>query len=77
MTDLKLTKLPDRTPVKLAITVPPELHRALSDYAFAYEATYGKAESVGDLIPYMLQSFIDADKAFAKRRNDKSPSGRT
>jgi hypothetical protein len=32
MAELKLAKLPDRTPVKLTISVSPELNRALVDY---------------------------------------------
>lgn len=39
MADLKLTKLPDRTPVKLTISVLPDLAKALEDYAAIYEAT--------------------------------------
>ena len=35
MVELRLAKLPDRTPVKLSIHVSPELHRALADYAAA------------------------------------------
>lgn len=41
MADLRLGKLPDRVPVKLTISVSPELNRALSDYARAYEQAYG------------------------------------
>ena len=33
MPDLKLSRLPDRTPIKLSITVMPDLHQALKDYA--------------------------------------------
>ena len=43
MAELRLPKLPDRTPVKLSITVSPELHRSLGDYAAAYEQAYGQA----------------------------------
>ena len=32
MTGLRLRKLPDRTPVKLTVSVAPELHQALLDY---------------------------------------------
>jgi hypothetical protein len=67
--DLKLAKLPDRTPIKLAITVTPELHRALNDYAQVYEATYGQRESVADLIPFMLASFLESDRTFVKQRS--------
>ncbi|MBU6445551.1 MAG: DUF2274 domain-containing protein [Alphaproteobacteria bacterium] len=33
MPELKLAKLPDRTPVKITITVPPDLNAALNQYA--------------------------------------------
>lgn len=65
---LKLARIPDRTPVKLTITVPPELNLALADYAELYRETYGQAEPVQELIPAMLASFLESDKAFARRR---------
>lgn len=68
MADLRLAKLPDRTPVKLTILVSPDLNRALADYAAAYEAAYGQAEAVTDLIPAMLASFLDSDRGFARQR---------
>lgn len=68
MADLKLGKLPDRTPMKLTIAVTPDLNEALGEYAEAYRATYGQAEQVTDLIPYMLRAFLDSDRGFAKRR---------
>lgn len=68
MPDIKLAKLPERTPVKLIIHVSPELCRALGEYAAAYEAAYGVSEEVIDLIPAMLASFIEGDRAFARRR---------
>lgn len=70
MTELKLAKLPDRTPVKITITLPPELNHALRQYAEIYRAAYGEAESVADLIPYMLTSFLGDDRGFAKARKD-------
>jgi hypothetical protein len=68
MSELKLGKLPDRTPVKIAITVSPDLNQALRDYASIYRATYGEAESVADLIPFMLGAFLESDRGFAKAR---------
>ncbi|MGH6865530.1 MAG: DUF2274 domain-containing protein [Methyloceanibacter sp.] len=67
---LKLAKLPDRTPVKITITVKPELNKSLCDYAAAYRAIYGEAESVAEIIPYMLEAFLDSDRAFAKARKE-------
>lgn len=69
MADLKLSKLPDRTPVKLTISISPQLNQALQDYAAAYEATYGNAESVGDLIPFMLEAFLESDRSFLRERD--------
>lgn len=68
MPDLKLAKLPDRTPVKLIIQILPDLSEALTAYAGAYEAAYGKAEAVSDLIPYMLWAFLESDRGFARVR---------
>lgn len=68
MADLKLAKLPDRTPVKLSITVTPDLAEALAAYAALYRETYGHEEPVGELIPAMLTSFLEGDREFARRR---------
>jgi hypothetical protein len=67
MTELKLGKLPDRTPVKLTISVLPELHLALADYAALYAETYGQKETIADLIPAMLSGFLESDRAFQKK----------
>jgi hypothetical protein len=69
MPQLKLQKLPDRTPMKLTISITPDLHQALADYADAYREAYGQAEAVTDLIPYMLRSFLDGDRGFTRRKS--------
>jgi hypothetical protein len=71
MTGLKLGRLPDRTPVKIVLNIPPDLNRALSDYAELYKETYGVEESVQELIPAMLASFLDGDRGFARRRRQE------
>jgi len=65
---LRLAKLPDRTPVKVTMTVSPELHRMLQEYAAFYAKAYGSDEPVAELCPYMLQAFLDADRGFQKAR---------
>jgi hypothetical protein len=70
MTGLKLSKLPDRTPVKIAIIVSPELYHDLRRYADLYRVQFGQAEPVTELIPYMLANFLDSDRGFAKARKD-------
>lgn len=68
MPDLKLARLPDRTPIKLTLTILPELHQALQAYAAAYAEAYGSEETIADLIPAMLASFLESDRAFTKAR---------
>ena len=75
MADLKLPKLPDRTPVKITFTAMPDLFEALNAYADAYEAAYGRRETVPDLIPAMLDSFLASDRKFAKARSSRSRRG--
>jgi hypothetical protein len=70
MPELKLAKLPDRMPAKLTITIQPDLAQALREYAAVYRATYGEAESVEELVPYMLASFLEGDRGFAKARKE-------
>lgn len=65
---LKLAKLPDRTPVKIVMTVAPELNRLLQEYAAFYAKAYGSEETVAELCPYMLQAFVEADRGFQKAR---------
>jgi hypothetical protein len=72
MVELKLGRLPERTPVKLAVTVMPELHNALLDYAAIYNATYNSAETAADLIPHMLSAFLAGDRGFQKERGTRT-----
>jgi hypothetical protein len=67
--DLKLPQLPDRTPIKLSISVLPDLHQALADYATLYAQTYGRDEPVADLIPAMLAAFLESDRVFVRERD--------
>ncbi|OYY90781.1 MAG: transposase [Sphingomonas sp. 28-66-16] len=74
MADLKLARLPDRTPLKLTIAVMPELHQRLGDYALVYAQTYGSEEPITELIPAMLAAFLDSDREFIKARRGSGMS---
>ena len=74
MPELKLAKLPDRSPIKLTINVSLDLNYALTDYASVYADTYGRIEKIVDLVPAMLSSFLESDKGFAKARQLKKES---
>ena len=68
MADLKLARLPDRTPVKLGISIMPDLHQDIIDYAAHYARAYGAEVQVADLIPAMLANFIESDRGFQRMR---------
>jgi hypothetical protein len=71
MAELRIGKLPDRTLIKLTISVMPDLHDALQDYAKLYAETYGQADAMVDLIPAMLAAFLEGDREFQKARKGR------
>lgn len=68
MKNIRLRKLPDRTPAKITITLSADLNKALHDYAEIYRVTYGETETVVELIPFLLEGFLKDDPAFLKAR---------
>ena len=71
MAEIKLPKLPDRTPVKFTIMVAPELAEALREYAAEYQRRYGVEEPITELIPFMLAAFIESDAEFKKAKRER------
>ncbi len=71
MAELKLPQLPDRTPVKISISLMPDLNQALADYAALYAKTYGRDEPITELIPAMLTAFLESDRTFTRARTSK------
>ncbi len=75
---MRLPKLPDRTPVKLTSTLPPSLAIRLRAYADFYAETYGVREEIADLVPFMLEAFLDGDAEFrraSRAARPKDPAG--
>ena len=68
MVELKLARLHDRTPVKLTLSLLPDVHDRLSCYADLYRETYNSEETIADLVPAMLTAFMDGDRAFMRRK---------
>ena len=65
---LRIGQLPDRTPVKLTVSVDPDLSSALADYAAIYAETYGAEEKPETLVPAMLDMFLSSDAGFKRAR---------
>jgi hypothetical protein len=72
MKKIKLSKLPDRVPVKLQVTLAPDLAARLRDYADLYEQTYGVREELSELVPFMLEAFLSSDPEFRRAGRAKS-----
>ena len=66
MTGIKLSKLPDRPPVKLTVNIEPELSRTLARYADFYRVAYDQTAAIADLIPAIVDAFLEGDRAFAR-----------
>lgn len=65
---LRLGQLPDRTPVRMSLSLDPDLASALSDYAQIYRQTYGAKGKPEVLIPAMIESFLASDAGFKRAR---------
>ena len=52
MSNLKLDKLPDRTPCKITIQLEPKLMKDLQDYASIYAREYDESTSPAELVPF-------------------------
>ena len=68
MPELRLGKLPNRTPVKMTITVMPDYDEALRDYAAIHSAQHGVESTPADIASGMVEQFILNDREFAKAR---------
>ena len=69
MPELKLAKLPDRTPQKLNLVLTPNLAADLNAYAELYRERYGSDEPLTELVPAMLAAFIESDRQFKRPRS--------
>lgn len=65
---MKLDKLPDRTPVKLAVSFAPDDHADLALYTRLYAETYGETAAPADLVPFIVRAFLASDPAFKRMK---------
>ena len=65
---LRIAKLPDLTPVKMTVSLEPELHKMLEDYARIYSDNYGETVKPAELVPSMIAGFLATDNGFKRAR---------
>ena len=63
---LRIAKLPNLTPVKLTVSLEPEIHRMLEDYARIYSNSYGETVKPAELVPSMVSGFLATDSGFKR-----------
>jgi hypothetical protein len=68
MTKLKLSHVQSDKPVKLAIELPPAIHRELTQYAEVLGRETGQTVEPAKLVAPMLARFMASDRGFAKAR---------
>lgn len=65
---LRIGKLPDLTPIKLTVSLEPEVHKMLEDYALIYGDSYGETVKPAELVPSMIVGFLASDNGFKRAR---------
>ncbi|MGE0410000.1 MAG: DUF2274 domain-containing protein [Amphiplicatus sp.] len=65
---LKLGPIPDRTPVKITLSLAPDVHRGLAEYAELHAQTYRQEAPLADLAAMMIEEFLEADAGFKRAR---------
>lgn len=65
---LRIAKLPNLTPIKMTVSLEPELHKTLEDYAQIYSDSYGETVKPAELVPSMIAGFLATDNGFKRAR---------
>jgi len=65
---LRIAKLPNLTPVKMTVSLEPEMNKMLQDYAQIYSSSYGETVKPAELVPSMIAGFLATDNGFKRAR---------
>jgi hypothetical protein len=65
---LKLGPIPDRKPVKLSLSLAPDVHAALIDYAAIHAREYGSDVGPRDVASLIVERFLGRDSQFKRMR---------
>ena len=73
---LKIGAIVERKPAKITLSLPPDVHAALQDYAAIHAREFGRKTPIGELAALMIEKFLDSDAAFRRARKTfrKNPS---
>ncbi|MEZ5981055.1 MAG: DUF2274 domain-containing protein [Parvularculaceae bacterium] len=65
---LKIGAVPERKSVRITLSLPPDIHAMLADYAAIHEAEFGKKTPASELAVLMIEKFLNSDAAFRRAR---------
>jgi hypothetical protein len=65
---LKIGPVPDRAPVKISLSLTPETHEALLDYAAIHAREHAQEAPIAALAVLMIERFLESDAAFKRAR---------
>lgn len=73
---LRLGPLPKADTVRLTLTLPAAVKVDLNRNAELYASTYGEAVDTAALVPHMLATFMERDRAFRRAQAASGKDGR-
>jgi len=65
---LKIGPVIERASVKLGVSLDPDVHDALADYALLHAREHGRELALADLAALMIEKFLGADSGFRRAR---------
>jgi hypothetical protein len=65
---LKIGAVPERKSGRITLSLPPDIHAMLADYAAIHAAEFGKKTQVSELAVLMIERFLNSDAAFRRAR---------
>ena len=65
---LKIGPVIARAPLKLGVSLAPDVHDALADYALLHARAHGRELALADLAALMIEKFLETDAGFRRAR---------
>ncbi len=65
---LKIGPVVERAPIKLGVSLAPDVHDALADYALLHARAHGRELALADLAALMIEKFLETDAGFRRAR---------
>jgi len=65
---LKIGAVPERKSVRITLSLPPDIHAMLADYAAIHAREFGKKTPASELAVLMIERFLNSDAAFRRAR---------